>query len=73
MDEGKLDEAIEDFERAIELSEKIQKIERIGTLYNNLGDTLRCAGKIEKAEEVLLKAKEWAEKNRRYAFTCNCS
>ncbi|MEN3044471.1 MAG: tetratricopeptide repeat protein [Candidatus Hydrothermales bacterium] len=62
MDEGKLDEAIEDFERAIELSEKIQKIERIGTLYNNLGDTLRCAGKIEKAEEILLKAKEWAEK-----------
>lgn len=62
MDEGKLDEAIEYYEKAINLAEKTQRIGRIGVLYNNLGDTLRCAGKVEKGEEKLLKAREWAEK-----------
>ncbi len=62
MDEGELDEAIEYFEKAIHLAEKNEEIGRTETLYNNLGDTLRCAGKIKKGEEKLLKAKEWAEK-----------
>lgn len=62
MDEGDLLEGIKFFEKAIEISEKYEKIEKVGALYNNLGDNLRCAGIIEEAEKKLLKAKEWAEK-----------